>query len=126
VARDGAAVEQVPGLTTQPLDERGRGVERKADQVDDHVELEVGNAVGECTVAVLDGSIRCDVTYLLPGGVVEVAGPLPAADVDHVMSGGDQLGNQKRADVSASTDDSDSHDVRLNTSLTTPAWRRVG
>jgi hypothetical protein len=103
----------VPGLPTQPLDERGRGVEGEADEVDDRVGSKVGYPVREGARAVLDLSIRGHVTHLLPGGVVDVAGSLSTADADDVVTGADQSGDQKRTDVAASTDDNDSHDVRL-------------
>jgi hypothetical protein len=61
-----AAVQQLRGFATQPLDERGRGVQGEADEVNDDVGMEADNTVREGALAVLDGSIRGDVTYLLP------------------------------------------------------------
>ena len=112
-------MEQVPGLPTQSLHERCRGVGGEADEVDDDVGLKAGDTVREGALAVLDGSIRGHLTHVLPGGIVDVAGSLSAADADHVVTGADQSGDQERADVPASTDDNDSHDVRLRQCLST-------
>ncbi len=76
VAPDGAAVQQVPGLPAQPVDERGRGVEGEADEVDDDVRSQVGDAAGNGAVAVLRCPIGDDLAHLLPGGIVDVARPL--------------------------------------------------
>jgi hypothetical protein len=112
-APDGAAVQQVPGPAAQSLDERGGGVEGEADEVDDDVGREAGDPVGEGALAVLGHPVRGHLTHLLPRLVVGVAGPLTAADADHVVPGADQPRDQERADVPASTDDHDSHGARL-------------
>jgi hypothetical protein len=117
MAPDGAAVKQVPDLASQPLRKCGRGVEGEADQVNNHVGLQVGDPGRERTVPVLGDPVRGDVTYLLPGRVILVAGSLSAADVDHVVAVADQPGNQEGADVAAPPDDDNSHEVRLGACL---------
>jgi hypothetical protein len=68
VAPDGTAVEQVPGLIAQTLDQRGSGVEGEADQVDDDIGLEAGDTIREGAITVFGDTIRSDLLYVSPVG----------------------------------------------------------
>ena len=109
MAPDRTAVQQLPGQPPQTVDERLCGVKGEADQVDHGIRLQVGDAGGEAAVAILRDAIGSHVLHPLPGGVVDVAGALPAADVDDVVPGADQPRDEESADVAAATDDDDSH-----------------
>ena len=106
-------MDEMAGPTAQPLDERGRRVQSEADQVDDDVGFQVGDPSGEGAVAVLGDAISGHVANVVPGWIVDVAGGLTAADVDHLVAGAHQPRDQERADVPTSTDDDDTHACTL-------------
>lgn len=102
-------MQEVPDLPAQTVDQRGGRLEREADQVDDGIGPEARDPLAERAVPVFLLPVRDDLAYVLPLGRVGIGLPGPAADVDDLVTSAHQPGDEVCADMTAATDDDDSH-----------------
>ncbi len=102
-------MHEVRVRTAEGLDERLGRLEGEADEVDDGVGVQVGDAASEDAVAVLLLAVGDDAFDLLPLGSVRVGGAGPAGHDDDVVAGADEAGDEEGADVAGGSDDDDAH-----------------
>jgi hypothetical protein len=86
-----------------------RTLQRKANQIDDDIRTERGNAVAEGAGGFLARAIDLYALYFAPGlmGLIRLAHS--AARRDYFVSGSDKPGDQVGADVAGSADDDDAN-----------------
>lgn len=82
-----------------------RTLQCEANQINDDVWAERCNAVSECAGGFLCRAVDRHALHLSPGGVGLIWLARSAAGDDYFVSGGDEPGNEERADVAGSADD---------------------
>jgi hypothetical protein len=86
---DGAAMQEMPHLTAQGLDQVPCAGRCKADHVDNHLSLEFPDVPAKRARCFFLFAIQRQLSHRLPGAMCLIGGALPAADLDDLVAGFD-------------------------------------
>src|SRR5262245_8557581 len=106
---DRAAVQKVLDLPAQRFGQLARTVEREADHVDDHIRLQLADALSERAIGFGALALQPDLRDRAPGAVWLIGLALAAADGDDFVAGRDHARHQVGAHVAAAADDHNPH-----------------
>jgi hypothetical protein len=81
----------------------------KADEIDDCIRLELGNARAESPGYVLRCPVDLDAPYCVPCSVWYIRLAISAAGDDYLMASVNEPRNEKRPDMASGTDEDNSH-----------------
>src|SRR5215210_2446770 len=113
---DGPAVQKQRIAFLERLYQTLRALQREANQIDDDVWSERGDAFAECACRFFCRAVDSHPLHFGPGAMGLVRLARCATNSENLVSGANQPRNQEGTNVSGSADDDDSHDRW--------AWRR--
>jgi hypothetical protein len=102
-------MEEVLHSATDRLDEVASVIDRKTNQVDNHIGLQRTNLLPPLASRFRRGAIHRDLLHPLPRGVGQVRRALRTRNHQHIVPSRNQAGNQKGANMSSATNDHNAH-----------------
>jgi hypothetical protein len=84
-------------------------LQRKANHINNNIRVQLTHPLTKKSGLVFGFAVCDDLLNRLPGGMGLIRGALASTNVDNVMSGLDQAGNQVSAHVTSTTDNYNTH-----------------